>query len=599
MRGKSRGLMSKDELQADDRLRGIFTDAVARIRSEYSFSGRTEQSQGSAVCTMPFREDAELVGLLEGMSYICRAASFIDVFAHGFTAICRQIIARYGPFEHLVAGFCDTINFDGQVQSPSGESYTLPVTFHDHGFRGLGTYENVQTHFLVGIESGLDNLCIPTSAESYFACLLKMGDMTLMSGDGDFINSALKGIDLPFVVRGKLDNPELVMAYQRRDFGELAGGYRSMLCWATPEMLTEFHQELTQIDPVSKIRLKAGLAEGFKPAGRKQSTLCISLGDVDYDFNSYVDRHYSGSFEWCVEALEFGLESPGSADQNAFLSAISLYGSIPTRYGLELNAGRVLCFCSAEFLCSLSAASSRPEHLESCERFFSSVVPIRNVISHSGRDEINTKAFALSALFRFSSLYSIFGLFLNDSLRHHLFGVVPRSLLEHLIDYPPPDCLPELELVKRRYMGRGDEPVKFSLTIPNRLRLATQGYRFPAGSELTFDAAGLHLFGHSMLADMVKGLVDMSDGEISINSVPTCLSPKLAVTERFHADQAAYLVLVNLISLRAIGDVKQGIATGDDWRLLVDAFGIGHFSDFLHLVPSAIKVQGVLDDFNI
>lgn len=522
------------------------------------------------------------------------AASLVDAYSRGMTDLCRGIIGLFGNFDGFAVDLAGKgYGFNPILICPDGSEIALGAHFFNKSLKWLTDYESLQDLFMVGLDSGIVGLCSASSGEYLISSLLSNWRDDLINSDEAYIQSALSGIELPFLSGGLLNCPELLMAGSEREVDLLTPVFNTMLCWATPEVVAAFPDDLNPLVPVRQFRRFApgsGIAHAVQ-----------SFNNFDYVDFDLVDQPFLDSIGdidpvqyW--KGYRLGLAGCDGVISLSGESAIHLYGNKSIKLGLYEMPGRTLCYASAEFLGGFQVSEYSDDLLSLSRQFFSVIVPVRAVIASPAESSGVRNHFNVTTITSSYSLHPLFREMLDDETRQGILSLITPAMLRYLIANPPKSCNPQFELAKVKHLGLDRLPVKARITRSTIEQLAQNGYIFASGSNLDFSFSVL---ASMSLTSIVSVLVGISEDGVIINGVPVGLRAKLKDTAGHHEGDIGYEVLKEVIRSKGLEAAKQAISSGDDWPLLFDVFGVDEFMDLLPMMPSDIKKEIVLSDFNI
>ncbi|MBB4867596.1 hypothetical protein HNP46_006510 [Pseudomonas nitritireducens] len=418
---------------------------------------------------------------------------------------------------------------------------------------------------------------------------------------------------LPFLNSGAIHDPELLLALDEASAGLPIEWFDETLCWATPDMVAAFPNDLTALRPQVLGNLR------IRPGASTSGELCLPIQNLSGDLAKRV----------LVKAFTADEESAGDKPSEAYLDPASKQDMLLTtitltlapegraltlrdrvllnwlvpenqRMGMQHN-GRVLCRTTMGFLKGFQMMSADPGALRQARDALNHGFPLHEAAwAHTGELEADTGFCA--ELTDTPWPVSTFAQSMFDfEGSEELGNLLPAEVLDPIISL----------LERERTTIEALNWVGYRLRRSHRIRMVWAdksdiinafhaGCRLPPAADVIVELKPGR--GHS-IEEVVPLLMEMAEGPLSING-ESCDIPIEEALEGLKglrvktSNPARYAVLKSVLLNHGIDAAIPLLRTKAQWRVAVDVFSPSDLEPHAAKVPTSmitVVAAGMLD----
>lgn len=418
---------------------------------------------------------------------------------------------------------------------------------------------------------------------------------------------------LPFLNIGAIHDPELLLALDEASAGLPIEWFDEMLCWATPDMVTAFPNDLTALRPQVLGNLRV------RPGASTSGELCLPIQSLSGDLAKRVlVKAFTAEEESASDKPSEAYLDPASK-QDMLLTTITLTLApegraltlrdrvllnwlVPEnqRMGLQ-HSGRVLCRTTMGFLKGFQMMSADPGALGQARAALKHGFPLHEVAwAHTGELEADTGFCA--ELTDTPWPVSTFAQSMFDFKGSEELGdILPAEVIAPII------CLLERERTTVEALnwvgyrlGRSHRIRKVWADKSDIINAFNAGCRLPPAADVIVELKPGR--GHS-IEEVVPLLMEMAEGPLSING-ESCDIPIEEALEGLKglrvktSNPARYAVLKSVLLSHGIDAAIPLLRTKAQWRVAVDVFSPSDLEPHAAKVPTSlitVVAAGMLD----
>lgn len=436
-----------------------------------------------------------------------------------------------------------------------------------------------------------------------------------------------QSFDLPVFSAGLVSNPELIHALSEAHAHRPQGvAYEQLLCWATPEMVSQFPDDLIAFKPVNDVSVREYVKSDTGSFTIRNHRIDLSdigggeagqgigmLDNYDWYTHTYAGGEPLDHDKPCrIDGIALGL-TPCLRREVAFKDwfALGHYANAAQRSGLgpEFNSGLLLCSTSTTFLSSFELGQTDLGKLSAIEKGVDSFMPL-GWISCLNTDKDDWDATTLPDC----------GIHPTNDISSSLLVRLAHDpvLKEAFIDRVSPDLA---RFIVKDATLRCSKPEVIHMA--NSIGMPVDEYRsnevvFPLsviGSIESLDVKfkpGLRVSvkwlaqDFAMSDELVRRFLGRYEGDGTFQGIDINLDVEgvlsKAVECRHQLDDAANTeaaMLRHMIGRVSTADLTDAAGTAAQWKVVLRLRDRDEVMPFIGKAPASIRVQMVQDDFNI
>lgn len=412
--------------------------------------------------------------------------------------------------------------------------------------------------------------------------------------------------DLPLLVDGKLERPELLQAVAEQSRLDMTGLYDEILCWVSPEMLRQHNSKLRAFrleqmatlyvrQPSPEDLLRTELTETINcPLSELQDLLINRFGATRTDDG---DLDFSRAKDFVISSISVGLttESRRATEEDALL--VKAYGCKLFRHGLGGAQDRVLCAAPRIFLETFAQGPCRLDHVDIL------------------RAQIQRDQFDLVIYKQHPDISDVQALAKDIKHRHakaardfcwDLGGDLGRlELMRHVL---PPGL--QRRTIADPYFRAGEKLYLSRLMAMQNLNASTTGWTValePADLDRLDTSKAWFAPGTRIQLEFgfLDGLLTKAvayEKVLRISKMPVTLGETFVSDETevdlgdlrklTYVRQGDYVAeLAGFVRWRGVEHYAQRASTDDDWQTMIDIFSYSGLKSVHHMIPRHMRVK--------
>ncbi|MHD0644250.1 hypothetical protein ACYPKM_01270 [Pseudomonas aeruginosa] len=432
--------------------------------------------------------------------------------------------------------------------------------------------------------------------------------------------------EFPYLANGELSNPELAIALSRRvereAFGEI---YDHMLCWATPEMVSQFPEQLRAY----KVTLTAAFG---------RLALSPELGMREDSGSARYPHQYMGTVAELVDSFVFtsdtidelsrrcavspekrlsitevsaGMEMPDDGNAMDILVAHAMVPE-PVRRGFGATPDRILCRTTASFLLGFQ---SKGVDLERLDGDIGIAARLSNYFPAGILQSMKHRTDGQSISWKYQGFYDVetttsagkmVGNLTSMAAINECIRITGKEFLKYLVleaynhGYSnacpiSPHALPAI----REALGIGSGQLKpFALQGSHLNAFERQQYVLDAGTKLEFKGGLVNAGSPDRLRNPFVRILKMAEGDLTINGHKTVIGSgpkavlegltKLRTRVEKMDDKEAQLMAAQAVFF-GVEKMVEHCETVGHWKSLYRVFTREEMKPYLRIAPREIR----------
>ncbi|MHD0644252.1 hypothetical protein ACYPKM_01280 [Pseudomonas aeruginosa] len=412
--------------------------------------------------------------------------------------------------------------------------------------------------------------------------------------------------DLPLLVDGKLERPELLQAVTELSRLDMSGLYDEILCWVSPEMLRQHSSKLRafRLEQMATLYVRQSSPEDLLRTELTETINCPLSELQDLLINRFGatrtgdgDLDFSRAKDFVISSISVGLttESRRATDEDALL--VKAYGCELFRHGLGGAPDRVLCAASRIFLETFAQGPCRPGHVDILRAQLQRD-QFDLVIYKHHPDISDAQALAKDIKHRHAKAGRDFCWDLGGDpgrleLMRHL---LPPGLQRRTIADPYFRAGEKLYISRLRAMQNLQAPTTgwtVAMEPADLDRLAEDKVWFAPGTRIQLEFSVLDpLQTKAMAYEKVLRLSKMpvTLGETLVSDETDVILADLKALKRVR--QGEYVAeLSGLVRWRGVDHYAKRATTEDDWQTMIEIFSYSGLKTVHHMIPRHMRVK--------
>ena len=452
--------------------------------------------------------------------------------------ILKTLPEKYLPFALAQAGFCGDMEIGNRILEIHGPIHT------ELSVRGSQTFLNGEPLHYAWAWEYLRNASSPADIAKVMEWLPEVG-MGWMVGkgsehsmlfQGEALQHALKFVrktqfagELPHLVSGLVENPELLLAlHERKGQTSFEGAFDRILCWVPEGTQNQFPDDLVPYKVEHSIHFNDTLKHS-----REDQSAVMPITAVTQEYLDTTVNRWASSYDFALRGAGLGLSdlrlctsptSKGIDIDGEMLLAHQASESI--KHGFWERPGMVLCQTTVRFLSNFDIGMQEEVNRKASQDFVSNYAPIDLIAREYGRkDEENALIYVSTVGFKYSDNQPIKSfndlvrlLDSHEPLKSHVKGVLSKDLMVYLTSLRGDKGVnvTSLPVLYREY-GIDNQGISLQVWAMHVEQLHAEGFKFSADTDTMYciDVKdGTRLLKPSQVAFLNIGMMDMDDQEL-------------------------------------------------------------------------------------